>query len=62
MDRDNRWERIKEAYDLFVHGKGEETTDILQTMQARYDADQTDEFIKPIVCVENEKPVATIQD
>lgn len=36
MDRDNRWERVKEAYDLLVEGKGEPTSTILETIQARY--------------------------
>ncbi len=38
MDRDNRWERVKEAYDLLVEGKGESTSAILKTIQTRYDA------------------------
>jgi 2,3-bisphosphoglycerate-independent phosphoglycerate mutase len=54
MDRDKRWERIKEAYDLIVNGKGAETTDIVDAMQKSYDNDVTDEFMKPIV-VEDEK-------
>ncbi|MCU0455498.1 MAG: 2,3-bisphosphoglycerate-independent phosphoglycerate mutase [Bacteroidales bacterium] len=49
MDRDKRWERIKEAYDLIVNGIGEKTTDILDAMQRSYDAGVTDEFMKPIV-------------
>lgn len=49
MDRDNRWERIKKAYDLIVHGKGTRSDDILQSIQDSYDEDITDEFIKPIV-------------
>lgn len=49
MDRDKRWERIKEAYDLIVNGIGEKTTDILDAMQKSYDAGVTDEFMKPIV-------------
>jgi 2,3-bisphosphoglycerate-independent phosphoglycerate mutase len=49
MDRDKRWERIKEAYDLIVNGIGEKTTDILDTMQRSYDAGVTDEFMKPVV-------------
>ncbi len=61
MDRDKRWERVKLAYDLLVHGTGEATTDVLAAVQKSYDADVTDEFIKPIVVVENNKPVATIQ-
>lgn len=49
MDRDKRWERVKEAYDLLVHGKGTPATDMVAAMQASYDADITDEFVKPIV-------------
>ncbi|SFF02177.1 2,3-bisphosphoglycerate-independent phosphoglycerate mutase [Thermophagus xiamenensis] len=63
MDRDKRWERIKEAYDLMVRGKGKETRDLISAIQESYDEDVTDEFIKPIVHVdENGKPVATIQE
>ncbi|MCU4166081.1 2,3-bisphosphoglycerate-independent phosphoglycerate mutase [Carboxylicivirga caseinilyticus] len=49
MDRDNRWERVKEAYDVMVSGIGSETTNVLDAIQASYDAEVTDEFIKPIV-------------
>ena len=48
MDRDHRWNRVKEAYDLLVDGKGEQATDMVAAMQASYDNDVTDEFIKPI--------------
>ncbi|MBQ5729349.1 MAG: 2,3-bisphosphoglycerate-independent phosphoglycerate mutase [Bacteroidaceae bacterium] len=48
MDRDKRWERVKEAYDLLVEGKGKQATDMVQAMQESYDADVTDEFILPI--------------
>jgi 2,3-bisphosphoglycerate-independent phosphoglycerate mutase len=49
MDRDNRWERVKLAYDLMVKGVGEKTTDALASVKASYAADVTDEFIKPLV-------------
>ena len=49
MDRDKRWERVKIAYDLLVNGVGEKATDLVAAMQASYDADVTDEFVKPIV-------------
>ena len=49
MDRDKRWERVKEAYDLIVNGVGEKVTDMVAAMQASYDNDITDEFVKPIV-------------
>lgn len=48
MDRDKRWERVKVAYDLLVNGEGEQSTDLIASMQSSYDADVTDEFIKPI--------------
>ena len=49
MDRDKRWERVKEAYDLLVNGIGTKATDMVQAMQRSYDEGITDEFIKPIV-------------
>ena len=49
MDRDKRWERVKEAYDLLVNGQGRVATDMVQAMQESYDEGVTDEFIKPIV-------------
>ncbi|MBP3889651.1 MAG: 2,3-bisphosphoglycerate-independent phosphoglycerate mutase, partial [Muribaculaceae bacterium] len=48
MDRDKRWERVKVAYDLLVKGEGTKATDMAAAVQASYDADVTDEFIKPI--------------
>ena len=50
MDRDKRWERVKLAYDAMVNAQGEVESDDLQAaIQASYDADVTDEFIKPII-------------
>lgn len=48
MDRDKRWARIKEAYDLLVEGKGNQATDMVQAVEASYADGVTDEFIKPI--------------
>lgn len=48
MDRDKRWDRVKVAYDLLVNGEGTQATDMVKAMQDSYDADVTDEFIKPI--------------
>ncbi len=63
MDRDKRWERVKEAYDALVNGEGEKSTDIAETMQKNYDEGTTDEFIKPIVMTDAEgHPVAQIQE
>jgi len=63
MDRDKRWERVKLAYDLMVKGIGEKTTDPIAAVQKSYDANVTDEFIKPIIVVDgNQKPLTTIQE
>jgi 2,3-bisphosphoglycerate-independent phosphoglycerate mutase len=63
MDRDKRWERVKLAYDLLVNGEGEKSTDALASIQKSYDANVTDEFIKPIVLTDaSQNPVAKIQE
>lgn len=63
MDRDKRWERVKLAYDVMVKGEGVKTTNPLSAIQESYDQNVTDEFIKPIVVVEeNQQPVATIHE
>ena len=48
MDRDKRWNRVKEAYDLLVEGKGTKATDMVKAMEESYATDVTDEFVKPI--------------
>mgnify|MGYP002623307646 CR=1 FL=1 len=59
MDRDKRWNRIKEAYDLLVEGKGKQSDDMVKAMEESYEEGVTDEFIKPI----NNKTVdGTIQE
>lgn len=63
MDRDKRWERVKEAYDLLVHGKGDPFTNGVAAMQRSYDNGVTDEFVKAAVAVDNAgKPVATLKE
>lgn len=63
MDRDKRWERIKQAYDALVNGKGDTATDEIIAIENSYRQNITDEFIKPTVIVdEQQHPIATIQD
>lgn len=62
MDRDNRWERVKLAYDAMVNGIGEKATDAVAAIEQSYQKNITDEFIKPTVILENNQPVATIKD
>ena len=57
MDRDNRWERIKLAYDLLTKGEGKKTGDILKAVEESYAAGVTDEFIKPLVSAESFTPI-----
>ncbi|MBD5337413.1 MAG: 2,3-bisphosphoglycerate-independent phosphoglycerate mutase [Bacteroides sp.] len=49
MDRDKRWERLKEAYNLLVYGKGKQASDVVKAVEESYAEGVTDEFIKPIV-------------
>ena len=63
MDRDNRWERVKLAYDLMVNGEGEATQHITDSIKKSYDDGVTDEFIKPLVKVDSDgKPLAVIKN
>ncbi len=48
MDRDKRWERVKIAYDLLVHGIGTASHDLLTDIQKCYDEGKTDEFLLPM--------------
>ncbi len=62
MDRDNRWERVKQAYDLMVNGLGKPCTDFTAAIEESYKEGITDEFLKPIVKVQaGGTPVSTIQ-
>ena len=63
MDRDKRWERVKVAYDALVEGVGKHATDMVASVQASYDEEVTDEFIKPIVRVDSEgQPVGLVKE
>jgi 2,3-bisphosphoglycerate-independent phosphoglycerate mutase len=63
MDRDKRWERIKLAYDLIVNGLGTPSRDAVASIKESYDNNITDEFIAPVIMVdENGKPLATIEE
>ena len=52
MDRDKRWERVKIAYDCLVNGVGDASSDMVEAMQRSYDEGITDEFVKPIVRID----------
>jgi 2,3-bisphosphoglycerate-independent phosphoglycerate mutase len=63
MDRDNRWERVKLAYDLMVHGSGNPSNDISDSIQRSYEQGVSDEFIQPIVKIDNDGlPIGKIEE
>jgi len=63
MDRDKRWERVKQAYDLLVHGTGEHSKNAVETLEANYAKNVTDEFIPATVMVnDRDEPLATIKE
>jgi len=62
MDRDKRWERIKVAYDLLVNGIGTPTENPMDAVEQSYLEGITDEFIKPIICVKDGKPLSVIEE
>jgi len=63
MDRDQRWERVKLSYDVMVNGEGQKSSNASESIQKSYDEDVTDEFIKPIVMVDDkQKPIAKIEE
>lgn len=63
MDRDRRWERVKLAYEAIARGVGKYSFDPLNSILESYNEGVTDEFILPIVCVDEQNlPIARISD
>ncbi len=62
MDRDKRWDRVQLAFDAMVHGAGTCVADPVAGIHAAYARGETDEFIKPLVIVVDDAPVATMQN
>lgn len=63
MDRDNRWERVKLAYDAMVNGVGPKATNAVEAIEKAYAENITDEFLKPTVIVDDKgQPTATLRD
>jgi len=53
MDRDNRWERVEKAYSAMVYGEGNKCPDAVKAVRDSYEDGVTDEFVVPVVCLEN---------
>lgn len=62
MDRDNRWDRVERAYNALAKGEGNQAASASAGIQASYDAEVYDEFVQPLVVMEDGKPVATVSD
>ncbi|MGB4033937.1 MAG: 2,3-bisphosphoglycerate-independent phosphoglycerate mutase, partial [Christensenellales bacterium] len=60
MDRDNRWERIKKAYNTLTLGEGEHCLDAEEAVRESYVMNITDEFVLPHAVYKDREPVATI--
>ncbi|MGP4061335.1 2,3-bisphosphoglycerate-independent phosphoglycerate mutase [Halobacillus sp. H74] len=63
MDRDNRWERVKKAYDAIAYGEGPTYKDPIKAIDDSYEKDIYDEFVEPVVLTDEDgKPVGTVED
>ena len=62
MDRDNRWDRVKLAYDALTKGEGNRSESATGLIQESYDNGKTDEFVLPAVVTENGAPVGLIRE
>ncbi len=62
MDRDKRWDRTELAYDAIVSGKGQTAIDPVEAVESSYNAGKTDEFMLPTVILENNDPIAMLED
>ncbi len=61
MDRDQRWERVKQAYDVLVNAKGKASENPIKDIEKSYQDGVTDEFLKPILVTKNGQPTATLE-
>ncbi|MCS2162292.1 2,3-bisphosphoglycerate-independent phosphoglycerate mutase [Scandinavium sp. H11S7] len=63
MDRDNRWDRVEQAYDLMTLAKGEFQTDTaVAGLEAAYARDENDEFVKATVIRAEGQADAAMED
>lgn len=51
MDREQRYDRLQKAYDMYVYGKGEKFSDYLSAIKTSYERNITDEFVEPMIIV-----------
>jgi 2,3-bisphosphoglycerate-independent phosphoglycerate mutase len=62
MDRDNRWDRVQQAWQAMALGQGHSAESSAAAIQSAYTSGQTDEFVEPRVIQHNGSPVGRIND
>lgn len=63
MDRDTRWDRTQKAYQLYTTGDGICETDPVVAVKNAYNRDETDEFVKPVIIVDEKgAPLKIVSD
>ena len=63
MDRDNRWERTKLAYDLICKGKGQKVSSFIDEIKSSYNNNCTDEFLMPMIKTDsNNNPIGVVSE
>lgn len=62
MDRDQRWERVEQAYAALTEGRGPAAASAAQAVRDAYGSGENDEFVKPRVVIANGRPVGLIGD
>ncbi|MBH0230950.1 2,3-bisphosphoglycerate-independent phosphoglycerate mutase [Halobacillus yeomjeoni] len=63
MDRDNRWDRVKKAYDAIAYGEGPKHKDPVQAIDESYEKEVYDEFIEPVVLTDDQgEALGTVED
>jgi len=63
MDRDQRWERVEQAYNLLVSGEGQyQYNNAVSALEAAYDRDENDEFVKATAIVNAQGNTIKVHD
>jgi len=62
MDRDNRWERVEQAFKGLVLGEGKKVQSATEAVESSYEVNEMDEFIKPSIICNGEEPLGSISD
>ena len=63
MDRDKRWDRVEQAWQLLVEGQSEHRSDsAINALKAAYARDENDEFVLPTAIASADQTIVTVDD